>query len=159
MGIFKLLFNANKAEGIREAMRMAYRNCRRQAERGALPSDHGLHMSGMLGAIGSRIAVNGLPVTSIAIWHEVAPFAAIGDEEMAVEALAEYAVYVERTVDTKLAGLRETVNSWLRRGPVEDDLMKLLTNPYAQNCRWQGLLENDVLRRLEEFRAARSDLR
>ena len=72
--------------------------------------------------------------------------------------MAEYAVYVERTVDTKLAGLRETVNSWLRRTEAEDELMTMITNPYALNCRWQGLLEQDVLNTLQSIRASRTDL-
>lgn len=158
MGILKLILNANNAEGIREAMRLAYKKHRRQAERGALHSDFGPHAAGMLGAMGSRMAVNNLPVTPVALWHEVALFALIRDEEVGVEALAKYAVYIERTVDTKLAGLRETLNSWLRRAPAEDQAMKLVTNPYALNCRWQGLLEEDVLQRLERIRASRDDM-
>ena len=73
MGILKLIFNANNAEGIREAMRLAYKRHRRQVERGAVPSDFGPHMAGLLGAMGSRMAVNKLSVTPVAIWHEVAP--------------------------------------------------------------------------------------
>ena len=157
MGILKLMLNANNAEGIREAMRMAYKRHRRQTERGSLPSDFGPHMAGLLGAMGSRMAVNNLPITPVVLWHEVAPFALIGDEEVAVEALAEYAVYVERTVDTKLAGLRETLNWWLRNAPGDDEVMKLITDQYALNCRWQGLLEEDVLQRLEKARASRHD--
>ena len=158
MGILKAILNANNAEGIREAMRLAYKKHRKQAERGSPPSDFGPHIAGLLGAMGSRMAVNRLPVTPVALWHEVAPFTLVSDEEVAVEALAEYVVYVERTVDTKLAGLRETLNSSFRRAQVDDQTMKLLTNPYAQDCRWQGLLDADVLQRLERFRAARSDL-
>jgi len=158
MGFLNLILNANNAEGIREAMRLAYKKCRREAERGALPSDFGPHMAGLLGAMGSRLAANNLPVTPVALWHEVAPFAFISDEQAAVEALAEYAVYAERTVDTKLAGLRETLNLWLRRAPLEHEHMKLLTNPYALNCRWQKLLDEDVLQRLERARASRDDL-
>jgi hypothetical protein len=84
MGILKLIFNANNAEGIREAMRITYRQHRKRAERGTLPSDFCPHISGLLGAMGSRMAVNGLPVTPVALWHEVAPFALIADEEVAV---------------------------------------------------------------------------
>jgi len=158
MGILKLMLNANNAEGIREAMRLAYKKQRRKAESGALGSDFSPHVSALVGTMASRMAVNNLPVTPLALWHEVAPFALIDDEEVAVEALAEYAVYVERTVDTKLAGLRETLNSWLRRAPFAHDLMRMVTNPYALDCRWQGLLEDDVIERLEGIRRLHHDI-
>jgi hypothetical protein len=155
MGFLRLIRNLNNADGIREAMRIAYKKNRRNAERGRLESDQSPHITGLLAAMGSRMAVNNLPVTSTAIWHEVAPFAAIEDEEVSVEALAEYAVYVERTVDTKLGGLREALNYWLRRSHADGPFMKLVTNPYAEGCRWQGLLEDDVRERLAEIRSDR----
>lgn len=151
MGFLKLLFNANNAEGIREAMRMAYRKHRRAAERGDLKSDFSPHVAALLGAMGSRMAVNNIPITPTGLWHEVAPFALIDDHEVAVEALAEYAVYVERTVDTKLEGLRETINLWLGRASPDDDLMKLVRNPVARNCRWWDLLQPDVVERLKSI--------
>ncbi len=159
MGFLKMMLNAGNADGIRESMRMSYKRSRKQAERGDLPLDFGPHVSGLLGAMGSRMAVNNIPVTPVVLWHEVAPFALIRDEEVAVEALAEYAVYVERTVDTKLAGLRESLNLWIRSTPDDEELMKMVTNPVAESCRWWGLLEPDVIARLSRIRASREDLR
>lgn len=153
MGFLKALLNANNAEGIREAMRISYRKHRKQSERGALPAQGGPHQAGLFGAMASRMAVNNLPVTPTALWYELAPFMLIQDEEVAVEALAEYAVYVERTVDTKLAGLKETLNSWLRRTPDEHELLRMAAAPRAMACRWNGLLEDDVTHRLERTRA------
>jgi hypothetical protein len=157
VGFLKAFLNANNAEGIREVMRMAYKTQRRQAERGKIPSDFGPHITALLYAMGQRLAVNNIPVTPTVLWHEVAPFTLIGDEEVAVEALAEYCVYVERTVDTKLAGLRETVNLWLRRSSPDNQMMNLVTNPLATNCMWWGLLDRDVIERIEKLRAARDD--
>ena len=159
MGFLKAFLNLNNAEGVREAMRMAYKTQRRQAERGKIPADFGPHITGLLRAMGQRLTVNSIPVTPVVLWHEVAPFILIGDEEVAVEALAEYCVYVERTVDTKVAGLRETLNLWLRRSLPDSEHMKLITNPIATNCRWWGLLERDVIELIEQLRAARDDIK
>ena len=159
MGFLKAFLNLNNAEGIREAMRMAYKTQRRQAERGKIPADFGPHIAGLLNAMGQRLTVNSIPVTPVVLWHEVAPFIVIGDEEVAVEALAEYCVYVERTVDTKVAGLRETLNLWLRRSLRDSEQMQLITNPIATNCRWWGLLERDVIELIEQLRAARDDIK
>ena len=156
-----MMFNAGNAEGIREAMRISYKKTRKHASQGSLESEFNPHISGLLGAMGSRMAVNNIPVDSTVLWHEIAPFGVISDEEVAVEALAEYAVYVELTVDTKLAGLREAVNSWIRRTlstPVEHEMLPLLTNPLAESCRWWGLLESDVTERLRLLRQGRDDI-
>lgn len=157
MGFLKAFLNANNAEGIREAMRMTYKAHRRQAERGGPILDPTSLRSWPL--MGQRLAVNNIPVTPVALWHEVAPFVLIGDEEVAVEALAEYCVYLERTVDTKLAGLRETLNLWLRRSSPDSEMMKLITHPLATNCRWWALLDSDIIERLDQLRAARDDLK
>ena len=114
MGILKLILNARNAVGIREAMLMSYRKHRRQGARSPL-SDDTPHQAGLFGAMASRMAVNKIPVTEEAVWFEILPFMLIEDEENAVEALAEYAVYVERTVDTKLEGLKEVVSLSLCR--------------------------------------------
>ena len=154
MGFLKLLLNANNAEGIREAMRASYRGYLRHARRGKIKSDFDPHTTAMLGALGSRMAVNAQAVTPGNLWQEVAPFLLIKDPEVAVEALAEYAVYVERTIDTKLVGLRETLNSWLRRTPDGHDLLRIVAAPAATRCRWHDLLDFDVSERLDQIRVS-----
>lgn len=157
MGLLRFLFSRG-ADKTREAMRTAYRSHRRRAQKGEFATDFSPHVAGLIGAMGTRLAANGISVTPTAIWHEIAPFAMIHDEEVGAAALAEYAVYVERTVDTKLPGLKETINSWLRRASPDAEMMKLVTNPLAQDCRWWGLLERDVIEKIEKIRSARSDL-
>jgi hypothetical protein len=58
-----------------------------------------------------------------------------------------------------VAGLRETLNLWLRRSLPDSAHMKLITNPIATNCRWWGLLERDVIELIEQLRAARDDIK
>ena len=158
MGFLKLMFNVGNAEGIREAMRISYKKARKRASQGSLDSEFNPHISDLLGAMASRMVVRRIAVDPAVLWHEIAPFGVISDEEVAVEALAEYAVYVELPGDPKLAGLREAVNSWIRRTPPDHEMLPLLTNPLAESCRWWGLLESDVTEQLRLLRQGRDDL-
>jgi hypothetical protein len=155
MGLLKFLFNVGNAEGIRESMRLNYRQARKRANTGERPSDFAPHVTAMMETMATRMASNGIAVNPTILWHETAPFLLIKDEEVAVEALAEYAVYVERTVDTKLDGLRETLNQWLRRARPDEQPMALVLNPLAMDCRWWWLLEPDVIERIETLRRTR----
>ena len=151
MGLFKMLFNISNAEGIREAMRIAYRKQKRLAESGKIDSEFDPHTTAMLAAMASRMAVNKQLFSHIDLWYEVAPFLLIRDQEVSAEALAEYAVYVERTVDTKLAGLREALSSWVLRAKPGDRHLKLTCAPRAELCRWQGLLTPEASGYLQEI--------
>ncbi len=146
MGFLKMVLNANNAEGIREAMRLAYRRHRRNNPR---HTDDPPHLVGLFGAMGTRMLANGLPAAELSVWLEVAPFAIIEDEEVSVEALAEYAVYVERTVDAKVEGLRAAINGAFRRGEGEPSMRRIMTAPQARQRRWYALLDDDVRSSLE----------
>ena len=148
MGFLKALLNANNAEGIREAMRIAYRGHRKKP---GLPNELPAHQRGLVGAMGTRMQVNGLPITPTSIWLEIAPFAMIADEEVAAEALAEYAVYVERTVDAKIEGLKAAINEAFRRGEGSLEIRRLMASPLAQERRWYALLDPDVRSALQSL--------
>ena len=138
MGLLKLLLNVNNAKGIREAMRISYSKNRKTAlERG----EQFPHQTGLLGAMFSRLVVNNQPAEGLGM-AEAAPFTLIEDEEVACEALAEYAVYLERTVDTKLAGLKETMNVAVRRADENHAAFVLLSLlPDVERRPWFDLLD------------------
>lgn len=157
MGLLKMMLNANNAEGIREAMRMAYRKHCKHATQYRSPEGTNPHQAGLFGAMASRMAVNNLPVTEQSVWLEVLPFMLIEDEENSAEALAEYAVYVERTVDTKIEGLKETLNGAFRRAPEGSEFLTVAAIEGLEHRRWHDLLENDVKEKLATIRSRSFD--
>lgn len=143
MGFFKVLFNAGNAEGIREAMRISYKH-HRKSVRGPMADGTSPHEIGLFGAMASRMKVNNMPFDEASVWLEVAPFMIIADEEVAREAIAEYAVFVERTVDAKIEGLRAAINDAFRRGEGSHVARQFMASPAVQHKRWYALLDPDV---------------
>jgi len=152
MGFLKLILNANNAEGIREAMRIAYRRQRSAALKQGTMGVYDAHRAGLFGAMSSRMAVNNIPVHEPGVWQEVAPFLLIDDPEVAVEALAEYAVYVERPLDTKLPGLREVVNRAVASSSNANEALVMMAAAGTEVRRWHGLLNQESRTKLSDIR-------
>ena len=135
-------------------MRNSYKANRRQAERGRIATDFSPHIVGLAGAMEVRMRVSGLDPSPTDLWYEIVPFALIADPEVGVEAIAEYAVYVERTSDTKLGELRAALNLWIKKSRPEDKLVELLTKPICEQKRWWALIDEDTRQHIDSLRRA-----
>lgn len=145
MGLFKLFFNMNNAEGCREAMRLAYKKHYRSYEEGKIPQCTSAHNAGLSGALSTRYMAWGIPVDSGGIWAELSPFLAM-DEDVAVEALAEYVVSQEKPGDANREWLKTLINDAFRSGAFSSSKMKRIFAMHGimKGVPWCEFLEEDV---------------
>jgi hypothetical protein len=162
MGWLKLIANVLNAEGVREAMRIAYdRHYRLAQRRPNAMGEISAHEYALFGAIGSRLRLSGFCITQpqdwrrlvgpqtcdlqaeLRIWLEVIPFLYL-DESTAREALAEYVVYKELPLDVRRTWLKEVVNRGYRLTMNEEDadLESLLAICRAAKVEWMELTED-----------------
>jgi hypothetical protein len=131
MGFWNLIKNINKAEGVREAMRMSYDKHFRLAQQPDIfASGTQSHEAGLFGALASRLRLSGVSIGSITDWRsligkhitspsaevrvyaELMPFLYL-EPTVAREALAEYVVYKEMPLDANRKWLSEQVRKGL----------------------------------------------
>lgn len=142
MGWLKLLLNANNAEGTREAMRMAYNKHFRPAKQKAGGSSP--HHVGLYGALGSRYAGRGQNIPEPALWGELSPFMLM-EEDLSVEALAEYVLYQERPWDADTEWLKSEINKAFRSAPkTPESPITLALTGVINKVAWLDLLDKDV---------------
>lgn len=111
MGFLKMFFNVFNAEGIRETMRMSYRKHMKGASSaGFEPEEH--HFSSIYGALVTRYRLSGQAVNEISHMGEISPFLCM-DPTVAVEALAEYVVAIEKPSQAKIDWLQMLINASL----------------------------------------------
>lgn len=149
MGWFHFLRNANNAEGAREAIRLSHAKHRRLAA-AQPPSGTSPHKAGLYGALGTRYLTRGQRVPEVVLWAELTPFMLM-PEDRAVEALAEYVIYQERSADANVPWLTAVINDALRRAAPSEESPRVMA-PVAMINRvsWCALLEPDVHGVIEE---------
>ncbi len=112
MGFIKRILNAGNPEGGRDAMRDSYKKHVKIAQQRKLSN---VHQIGLYGALASRYRVKWQqPVkpTEPEIWVELIPFLSMNEQE-SIEALAEYVLYKEWPVESKISWLEEKINKAL----------------------------------------------
>jgi len=99
-------FNNFAANGCRKAMTAAYEKHRRSS-RGETAQER--HYDGLFGALASRIRTRCPSMPDMAVLESVVPFMAMTDDRIAVETLAEYALFQEAPTLANVSFLRNTV--------------------------------------------------
>ena len=110
MGVFKFLKNFGSAEGTRASIRFSYKKHLHGAAKACSDSDP--HSVGLYGALATRCRLMGRSGSEVDVWAELAPFLGMAPGQ-AVDALAEYVVFLERPGDARVAWLRALVNDSL----------------------------------------------
>jgi hypothetical protein len=155
MGIFKLLRNIFNAEGIREAVRISYIKHMKGAPSKTIP-ESSIHFSSMLGVLMTRYRSRGIQINEIAIYGEISPFLCM-DPLKAIEALAEYIVFIEKPWDARINWLKNTLNQALQlpeRGPEGKGAQKsaaLMLMEMGNAIKWYEWLEPQTLSFLQEI--------
>jgi len=111
MGMFSIF----GASGIRNAMKKSYFKHYKMAMPDSVrlqKAETSPHQAGLYGALGSRIQVRGQKIIESVLWMELFPFMLM-DENVAIEALAEYAVYQELPQKADIELLGSQINSAL----------------------------------------------
>jgi hypothetical protein len=117
MGLFKFLKNFGSVEGTRESIRVSYKKHFVGAAK--LAGDSSPHSVGLYGALATRRRLMGRFGSEVEVWAELAPFLSMAPDQ-AIDALAEYVVFLERPGEARTAWLRTLVNQSLATtGPHE----------------------------------------
>lgn len=153
MGLLTKIFGG--ADGCREAMHESYAKhvqVARQGKAGVANIDDA-HYVGLYGALGSRYRVRGHAVSEAEIMAELAPFCAMGNEQQAIEALAEYVLYQEGRSEARIEWLSWCINSALQACK-EEHWLGLAAMGLINRVKWCDLLNpemRNVLERVNSF--------
>ncbi len=112
MEFFKKIFNLASPEGGRDAMRSSYKQHVKLAQKSNLSNAHEF---GLYGALASRYKTRWqepIKPTESEIWIELIPFLSMNEQE-SVEVLAEYVLYQEWPMESKISWLKEKINEAL----------------------------------------------
>jgi len=110
MGMLKFLRNIGSVERTRESIRISYE--KHLAGAADACGDLDPHSVGLYGALATRSRLMGRPGSEVEIWADLAPFLGMAPGQ-AIEALAEYVVYLERPIEARGAWLRTLINDAL----------------------------------------------
>jgi hypothetical protein len=133
MGFFNKIFGG--ADGCRESMRDAYIKHTNLANQNKMDSPHEM---GLYGALTGRYKSIGLPAEEVMIWPELAPFIAM-EKYIAIEALAEYVVFQENSLDAHQFWLSTHINNALCTTS-DKSLLKLAELGILNNVTWSRWL-------------------
>ena len=141
MGFIDMLLGT--PEGVRESMRRSYDKHYNLAASGQLGSpDDDLHQIGLYGALASRLQARGAPVQEPAVWAELAPFLQL-EQETALEALAEYALYTERPNEARTEWLISVIKQGYQHGAGTEQFDALSFLARANGVAWVALADLD----------------
>jgi hypothetical protein len=133
MGFFTTIFRG--ADRCRKSLRNSYVKHAKLANQNKMNSPHEI---GLYGALASWYTSIGLPAEKVMIWPEIAPFLAM-EKYIAIEALAEYAVFQECSVDAHQVWLSTHINSALCTTS-DKPLLKLAELGILNNVIWSKWL-------------------
>lgn len=142
MGLWNKLFGG--VDGWREAMRESYEKHLRLARAGKIPATDGPHAAALYGALGSRYRAEGIDLSEILVWADLAPFLMMRDSD-GIEALTEYVVFRERPNEARTSWLRDMVNTALRTPlPPDHTYRKMAALGMMNRVHWVSLLDSDT---------------
>ena len=149
MGIISILLKGNSAEGTREAMKLCYKKA--SGHKFITEIQQEKHKYGMMMALKSRYMTFGKNVSEELLAIELSPFILIKSQEIAIDALCEYIVYKEKTIDAKIEGLKNVLNRTIKESRNEPwyNVVAACTQ-YGDKIPWMQLLEDNVINDLKE---------
>jgi len=144
MGWLKMLCNLNNAEGVREAMRMSYEKHFDLARRGQIgSSDDNPHHNAVGGAMWTRMQVRGQATWEHLSYAEALPFMFLDPKE-GREAVAEYAVAVERPAEAKIGWLKQMIEKGCRAGQPQEMFRTFFTMAKLNQASWLALVPAEI---------------
>jgi len=150
-GWLKLIRLSGTPEGCRESTRLSYDKHLRLILKGKKKTDDSPHHTALYGALATWYAIRQQPVIEHILWGELTPFLLLPEKE-AKEAIAEYTLYLEDTVEhryksdagVKIDWLAHLINDSLRTVFSGDSPYRYPAAMSANYVGWHYLLANDV---------------
>jgi hypothetical protein len=145
MGWFNAILNSKNPEGVRESIRMSYRDFAKRWALNPRPDGTSLHALALWGASDARWKAQGVVLPQTQVWTELAPFLLIEDEREAVEVLAEYVVFREQPEAARTEWLGRQISNAVSLALLRDENAQAgVVAGFMGRSAWCVLLNDDA---------------